>query len=289
MSIPRCQHVHVNGTQCGSPAIRGNRQCYFHSRHQLKPAQEGAFNFPTLEDANAIQVALMQVIRAIADNKIECKRAGLLLYALQTASYNLKRTKLEPNVEDIVLDTSSLQQEVTPPPDPVDAIRAMRRSYWKLHDPDLIQRDRDIVSRECSRATGSPVWPGSPTREKPVPSDSPTPVWPGSSTRDRGSQTRATQPADLPESTTSNSQPEPDFPQTENSQPTTSRTSKPETGNSSDPVLQFLAELQRTNPPEKPTTESPDEDDEYVTPEGRSIVSKFLSLLTGPEDRTTLL
>jgi hypothetical protein len=171
MSIPRCQHLKVNGTQCGSPALHGKRFCYFHSRHQLKPTKDSAFDFPTLEDANAIQIALMQVIRAIADNKIECKRAGLLLYALQTASFNLKRTSLEPKPEDIVLDTSSLAQEITPPPDPVDMIRAMRRSYWKLRDPNLINRDKEIVSRECSDECDP--------AEVPVP-------WPPVGTRDAG-------------------------------------------------------------------------------------------------------
>jgi hypothetical protein len=159
MPIPRCQHVRVNGTQCGSPALRGKRFCYFHARHQLKPAKDSAFQFPTLEDANAIQVALMQVIRAIADNKIESKRAGLLLYALQTASCNLKRTSLEPKLEDAVLDTSVLGQEIQEPPDPVDAIRAMRRTYWKLRDPELINRDREIVARECARRVDTVSFP----------------------------------------------------------------------------------------------------------------------------------
>ena len=30
----RCQHIKVNGTQCGSPALRRNRFCFFHKRFQ---------------------------------------------------------------------------------------------------------------------------------------------------------------------------------------------------------------------------------------------------------------
>ncbi len=156
MTIPRCQHVRVNGTQCGSPALRGKRHCYFHSRHQMKPARGSIFDFPTLEDANAIQIALMQVIHAIADGKIENKRAGLLLYALQTASYNLKRTTLEPGLTAVVRDTNSLVQEIAPPPDPVETLRQMRRTYWKMRDPDLIKQDQDIVSRECAAENAAP-------------------------------------------------------------------------------------------------------------------------------------
>ena len=44
---------------------------------------------PPFEDANSIQIALMQVVDAILHNRIDTKRAGLVLYALQTASSNL--------------------------------------------------------------------------------------------------------------------------------------------------------------------------------------------------------
>lgn len=170
MHIPRCQHIKVNGIQCGSPALRAKRFCYFHSRHQLKPAHDSAFDFPILEDANAIQCALMQVIRAIADNKMECKRAGLLLYALQTASYNLKRASLEPDMFEVVRDTSSLAQEVTLPRDPVDALRAMRRTYWKLRDPDLLKRDREMVAADCAsfKSAAAPPSPLTRSPDRPI-------------------------------------------------------------------------------------------------------------------------
>ena len=33
-SIPRCEHIKINGTQCGSPALRRNHFCFFHKRWQ---------------------------------------------------------------------------------------------------------------------------------------------------------------------------------------------------------------------------------------------------------------
>jgi len=48
-----------------------------------------ALELPPLEDGNSIQIALMQVIDAILQNRLDSKRAGLVLYALQTASSNL--------------------------------------------------------------------------------------------------------------------------------------------------------------------------------------------------------
>ena len=31
---PRCRHVKVNGTQCGSPAVRSKSFCYYHQQHR---------------------------------------------------------------------------------------------------------------------------------------------------------------------------------------------------------------------------------------------------------------
>ena len=35
----RCQHLKINGTQCGSPALRRNRFCFFHKRHHQERIQ----------------------------------------------------------------------------------------------------------------------------------------------------------------------------------------------------------------------------------------------------------
>ena len=119
-SIPRCQHIKVNGTQCGSPALRRHRLCYFHKSWQQTRIVLGAnrarrapavFDLPMLEDANSIQVALMQVMRLILNGQIDAKNAGLLLYALQTASTNLARTNFEPTIKTrVVIDPRTVDQ-----------------------------------------------------------------------------------------------------------------------------------------------------------------------------------
>jgi hypothetical protein len=109
----RCQHLKVNGTQCGSPALRRNRFCYFHKLYQderiklsADRARRGAATFvlPVLEDANSIQIALMQVVRLLVSQQIDHKTASLLLYALQTASTNLRMTNFDPGRHDVILD-----------------------------------------------------------------------------------------------------------------------------------------------------------------------------------------
>ena len=103
-NIPRCQHIKVNGTQCGSPAVRDRRFCFFHKKwHDQRIVINSAqarqspptLDLPVLEDANSIQVALMQVMRLLISHQIDHKTAGLLLYALQTASFNLRRTDFD--------------------------------------------------------------------------------------------------------------------------------------------------------------------------------------------------
>src|SRR5438874_1893387 len=85
INIPRCHHIRVNGVQCGSPALKDRRLCYFHSRVRIT---RGSTNLPILEDINSVQHALMQVITALLEGKVDRQIGGLLLYGLQTASAN---------------------------------------------------------------------------------------------------------------------------------------------------------------------------------------------------------
>src|SRR5207244_6304939 len=121
-NIPRCQHIKVNGTQCGSPALKRNRFCYFHnewreaatrrakSKAGAKP-ESLIRQFPVLEDANSIQVGLMHVMRLLVSGEMDSKTAGLLLYALQTASFNLRHTNFEPSfTHDVVIHPSRVNE-----------------------------------------------------------------------------------------------------------------------------------------------------------------------------------
>jgi len=118
-NIPRCQHIKINGTQCGSPALRRNKFCFFHKKwretrialnaNRARRAR-AALELPVLEDANSIQISLMQVMRLIVSGQIDPKTAGLLLYALQTASSNLGRTSFEPRPMQVVIDPKCVDQ-----------------------------------------------------------------------------------------------------------------------------------------------------------------------------------
>jgi hypothetical protein len=89
-TAPRCEKVREDGTVCGSPQMKGYRYCYTHER--MLQTQSQRLQLPALEDANGIQMAIMRVQKALIDDEITEKKAGLLLYSLQMASSNLKHT-----------------------------------------------------------------------------------------------------------------------------------------------------------------------------------------------------
>ncbi len=95
-----CRHIFTSGKKCQSPALKEQPFCYFHSntRKQPRPAntpydpyidpKETTLDLPSLEDADAIQLALSDVILALAANRIDPRRARILIYGLQIASQN---------------------------------------------------------------------------------------------------------------------------------------------------------------------------------------------------------
>jgi len=109
----RCRHIKVNGTQCGSPALRNKNFCFYHQQDRpLKvecysegPYAAGEIALPLFEDAHSVQTVIRQVVQMVLQKRLERKTASLLLYALQIASSNLKRMELEkPQPEQVVID-----------------------------------------------------------------------------------------------------------------------------------------------------------------------------------------
>jgi hypothetical protein len=130
---PECRHVRPSGGTCHSPALAKSHFCYYHARlnqrqsarhaHRAEngrfaalpapediqtidcgpypvgaPAAPGlqhtALDLPPIEDTESIQLALIEVVQAIAANQLDTKRAGLLLYGLQVASANVRKLHL---------------------------------------------------------------------------------------------------------------------------------------------------------------------------------------------------
>ena len=96
----QCRHIFTDGHRCGSICLRGEEFCYYHHTTR-KPAQnprarrgrQSTFDLPVTDpnDRTALQSTIVEVLRRIAANDIDPRRAGLLLYGLQIASLNLPK------------------------------------------------------------------------------------------------------------------------------------------------------------------------------------------------------
>lgn len=113
--VLRCQHIKVDGVQCGSPALRGERRCYFHDRWQRVDQGKDPYRalgsgiLPALEDANSIQLALAEVMRLAILGHIEYRVFALLLRALRIAAANVKHLSPTPQPTHIVIDPESVE------------------------------------------------------------------------------------------------------------------------------------------------------------------------------------
>ena len=113
-AAPRCRWIKQDGTACGSPQMRKHIYCFAH--RQMMEARALALRLPALEDANAIQIGLMRVQKALIEDTITTKKAGLLLYSMQLALTNVGQTtfgqaKDEELAGDTVDEEEALMEE----------------------------------------------------------------------------------------------------------------------------------------------------------------------------------
>ena len=111
-AAPRCRWVRTDGTTCGSPQMKRHIYCFAHK--QMAEAQALALMLPALEDANAIQVGLMRIQKALIDDTISTKKAGLLLYSMQLALQNVGQVTFgQAKAEEPVRETVSMEEALS--------------------------------------------------------------------------------------------------------------------------------------------------------------------------------
>ena len=135
-----CQHIRTNGVPCSSPALRKRPFCYYHNRTSRRPNPRPT-GLPLLEDGNAIQFGIAEVIRRILLCDIDTKAAGLLLYAYQIASNNLDNVHLQPSWNDVVLN------------DPIEEAEEADRLRNQTENKMLLEAGRD------QKKSAERVWP----------------------------------------------------------------------------------------------------------------------------------
>lgn len=117
-----CERIKPGGKRCGSPALKGERFCYYHHKLQVAMPASTLFyerlpdagpgeipyvlhDLPPLEDAASIQIGYMQVIHGVTNCGLELKAARVILSALHGAAKNLR-----------LLDAAILRAEDLPDP-----------------------------------------------------------------------------------------------------------------------------------------------------------------------------
>ena len=89
-----CHHYQApSGQRCGSPAMKGEYYCYHHlvknnykkNHRVLIDPEVTRMELPPIEDRASIFIALAAVVHRLAENTIDTRRAGQMIYALQVA------------------------------------------------------------------------------------------------------------------------------------------------------------------------------------------------------------
>jgi hypothetical protein len=120
-----CQQIKLDGEPCRAAALRGKKFCYYHL-HSGPPPKDvsnlGAipqvqFHLPLLDDATSIQATITLVCEHLLHRRLEPKKAGILLYAMQVASSNLSRLNSEDKNERRTREVDSANALPPSPPD----------------------------------------------------------------------------------------------------------------------------------------------------------------------------
>ena len=139
-----CRHIKTNGKRCQSPALAESAYCYFHVRTHAM-ATPNFFKFddlqlPLLEDSASIQAAIFKITSAFLSSRIDARRTGLLLYAVQIASQNIDRDSERENTEIVhSMTVTNAGDEMAPEKEvcePADCATCNRRDTCEDYDPE---------------------------------------------------------------------------------------------------------------------------------------------------------
>jgi hypothetical protein len=88
-AAPRCEHIYSDGTRCQAPKLKTGQWCYAHER--MKSVRTKKLSLLPTEDANSIMLNLGDIGRALINDEISEKKAGLLMYNQQLGLIALSR------------------------------------------------------------------------------------------------------------------------------------------------------------------------------------------------------
>jgi hypothetical protein len=145
-NVRRCTHIQITGHRCGSPALKQEYFCYFHTR-MIKGVQTRVDSqihpVALIENAEAIQAALMHMIDAILKGTIDVKRANVVLKALHIAVRNSRNVYFHIRRDDMVREVPNYaEQYLTEHPElgpPITHVRGAEQSSAEDCHPEEAQ------------------------------------------------------------------------------------------------------------------------------------------------------
>ena len=172
MQYPVCRHLQEDGTYCGSPALTGRAYCYYHLSfrgRRLRRAQARRrglpcrLHLPALDNLRALQVAVNEVLDALAEGQIDPKTAGSMFYGIQQATTLVRSIQeIEHWVEDDDDDEDNRVQEFP----------QFEQKFGVPSGIDL-ESDPDLALQQAEENPDAPAAaplapPPAPPRERPV-------------------------------------------------------------------------------------------------------------------------
>lgn len=167
-----CRHIFTSGRKCQSPALSDQPFCYYHGNTRKRPVpaaqpyldvRDCALALPALEELDAIQLALSDVVLSLAANRIEPRRARILIYGLQVASQNYRNRTLlaarETEPQQSVREahphsdgTLIGPEKQTPDPEEIQENRPLSLGQLLLREAEKLREQREAEEAKKAEA-----------------------------------------------------------------------------------------------------------------------------------------
>jgi hypothetical protein len=137
--------------------MKNDIHCYAH--YQMRHARSEKLWLPALTDANAIQLAVMLVQRALIDGEISEKMAGLLLYSIQIAAANVGKTTFGQANEEMVTEIGDEDEVMAAHKEQMEKLKRIEKAKTlPAEDTDKRSGDR-VIGASGDRKTGEQGLP----------------------------------------------------------------------------------------------------------------------------------
>ena len=160
-----CRHILTSGHKCKAAALRGQAFCYYHTAARryanVRTTSVDPLLLPSIEDTAGVQIAVNQVLRALASRRIDRRHAGVYFYGLQIAARLALKSDEEPSesVRETCEDSDgcTLAPEKSTCEPPADCVNCRRRTFcedFEYYEDDVeelearLQAEHEAVESE---------------------------------------------------------------------------------------------------------------------------------------------